>query len=64
MKEDEVVVFLFPSTFAWLSGDGEKIGTNQPLKFTIKLIKLKRKKYESKQSKFIFLLLITLPFLL
>ncbi len=48
MKEDEVVVFLFPSYLCFgYQGDGEKIGTNQPLKFTIKLIKLKQKKYES-----------------
>jgi len=45
MKENEVVVFLFPSYLCYgYQGDGEKIGMNQPLKFTIKLLKLKQKK--------------------
>ncbi len=45
MKENEVVVFLFPSYLCFgYRGDGEKIGMNQPLKFTINLLKLKQKK--------------------
>ena len=45
MKENEVVVFLFPSYLCYgYQGDGEKIGMNQPLKFTIELLKLKKKK--------------------
>ena len=45
MKDNEVVVFLFPSFLCYgYQGDGEKIGMNQPLKFTIKLLKLKQKK--------------------
>tara|TARA_B100001996_G_scaffold144855_1_gene110231 strand:- start:3 stop:539 length:537 start_codon:yes stop_codon:yes gene_type:complete len=45
MKENEVVVFLFPSYLCFgYQGDGEKIGMNQPLKFTINLLKLKQKK--------------------
>ena len=45
MKENEVVVFLFPSYLCFgYRGDGEKIGMNQPLKFTINLLKIKQKK--------------------
>jgi gliding motility-associated peptidyl-prolyl isomerase len=36
MREGEVVVFLFPSYLCYgYQGDGEKIGINQPLRFTI-----------------------------
>ena len=40
MKADEVVVFLFPSYLCYgYQGDGEKIGINQPLRFTIERLK-------------------------
>lgn len=36
MKSEEVVVFLFPSYLCYsYQGDGDKIGINQPLRFTI-----------------------------
>ena len=40
MRPDEVVVFLFPSYLCYgYQGDGEKIGINQPLRFTIERLK-------------------------
>jgi gliding motility-associated peptidyl-prolyl isomerase len=39
MKPNEVVVFLFPSYLCYsYQGDGDKIGINQPLRFTIERI--------------------------
>ncbi len=39
MKAGEVVVFLFPSYLCYsYQGDGDKIGVNQPLRFTIERI--------------------------
>jgi gliding motility-associated peptidyl-prolyl isomerase len=36
LKPDDVVVFLFPSYLCYsYQGDGQKIGINQPLRFTI-----------------------------
>jgi FKBP-type peptidyl-prolyl cis-trans isomerase len=36
MRPEEVVVFLFPSYLCYgYQGDGEKIGVNQPLRFTV-----------------------------
>ena len=36
MRPEEVVVFLFPSYLCYgYQGDGEKIGVNQPLRFTL-----------------------------
>ncbi len=45
MTERDVVVFLFPSylCFGYL-GDGEKIGINQPLRFTIEMLKIEKNK--------------------
>ena len=44
MKEDEEVVFLFPSHAAFgYSGNQEKIGVNQPLIYKVKLNKINRK---------------------
>jgi len=51
MRENEVVIFLFPSYLCYgYQGDGEKIGMNQPLKFTVELLKLQKKKYESQTN--------------
>ena len=39
MRAGEVVVFLFPSYLCYsYQGDGDKVGTNQPLRFTIERI--------------------------
>lgn len=39
----DIAVFLFPSYLCFgYQGDGEKIGVNQPLRFTIELLKLKK----------------------
>lgn len=45
MTEGDVVVFLFPSylCFGYL-GDGEKIGINKPLRFTIEMLKIEKNK--------------------
>jgi len=41
LSEGETGVFLFPSHFCYgYQGDSEKIGSNQPLRFTIKLVSL------------------------
>ena len=48
----EKVKLLF--LFCILVVKSNSIGTNQPLKFTIKLIKLKQKKYESQTIKIYF----------
>ncbi len=41
LSEGETGVFLFPSHFCYgYQGDFEKIGPNQPLRFTIKLVSL------------------------
>ena len=41
LREGEIGVFLFPSYLCYgFQGDGEKIGINQPLRFTIELLKL------------------------
>jgi FKBP-type peptidyl-prolyl cis-trans isomerase len=45
MKEDEEVVFLFPSHAAFgYSGNQEKIGVNQPLIYKVKLNKINIRK--------------------
>ena len=44
MRPHEVVVFLFPSYLCFsYQGDGEKIGINQPLRYTIHLKSLTKK---------------------
>ena len=44
LREGEIGVFLFPSYLCYgYQGDGEKIGINQPLRFTIELLKLEKK---------------------
>ncbi len=45
MTGGDVAVFLFPSylCFGYL-GDGEKIGINQPLRFTIEMLKIEKNK--------------------
>ena len=41
LSEGDTGVFLFPSHFCYgYQGDSEKIGSNQPLRFTIKLVSL------------------------
>ena len=41
LNEGEIAVFLFPSYLCYgYQGDGEKIGINQPLRFTINLISI------------------------
>ena len=43
LRTGEVGVFLFPSYLCYgYQGDGEKIGINQPLRFTIELLKLEK----------------------
>ena len=43
MTERDVVVFLFPSYLCFgYQGDGEKIGINQPLRFTIEMLKIEK----------------------
>ena len=43
LRPEEIGVFLFPSYLCYgYQGDGEKIGVNQPLRFTIELLKLKK----------------------
>jgi gliding motility-associated peptidyl-prolyl isomerase len=45
MKSGDVAVFLFPSYLCYgYQGDGDKIGINQPLRFTIELLKLEKNK--------------------
>ena len=45
MTEGDVVVFLFPSYLCFgYQGDGEKIGINQPLRFTIEMLKIEKNK--------------------
>ena len=40
MSAGDTVVFLFPSYLCFgYQGDGEKIGINQPLRYTIELLK-------------------------
>ena len=40
MRPNEVAVFLFPSYLCYsYQGDGDKIGINQPLRFTIERLK-------------------------
>ena len=42
----DVAVFLFPSYLCYgYQGDGEKIGINQPLRFTIEMLKIEKKNY-------------------
>ena len=44
LNEGEIAVFLFPSYLCYgYQGDGEKIGINQPLRFTINLISIIQK---------------------
>ena len=41
LKEGEIAVFLFPSYLCYgYQGDGEKVGINQPLRFTINLLNI------------------------
>jgi len=43
LNEGEIAVFLFPSYLCYgYQGDGEKVGVNQPLRFTINLISIKK----------------------
>ncbi len=43
LNEGEIAVFLFPSYLCYgYQGDGEKVGINQPLRFTINLISIKK----------------------
>ncbi len=43
LRLGEIGVFLFPSYLCYgYQGDGEKIGINQPLRFTIEIIKLEK----------------------
>ena len=43
LRLGEIGVFLFPSYLCYgYQGDGEKIGINQPLRFTIELLKLEK----------------------
>ena len=43
LKETEIGVFLMPSFLGFgYQGDGDKIGINQPLRFTIQLNSLKK----------------------
>ena len=43
LRSGEIGVFLFPSYLCYgYQGDGEKIGINQPLRFTIELLKLEK----------------------
>lgn len=43
LRTGEIGVFLFPSYLCYgYQGDGEKIGINQPLRFTIELLKLEK----------------------
>ena len=45
LTERDVVVFLFPSYLCFgYQGDGEKIGINQPLRFTIEMLKIEKNK--------------------
>tara|TARA_B100000941_G_C28467732_1_gene534570 strand:- start:686 stop:1225 length:540 start_codon:yes stop_codon:yes gene_type:complete len=45
LNERDVGVFLFPSYLCFgYQGDGEKIGINQPLKFTIEMLKIEKNK--------------------
>ena len=44
LRPEEIGVFMFPSYLCFgYQGDGEKIGINQPLRFTIELLKLEKK---------------------
>jgi gliding motility-associated peptidyl-prolyl isomerase len=44
LRLGEIGVFLFPSYLCYgYQGDGEKIGINQPLRFTIELLNLEKK---------------------
>ena len=44
LRLGEIGVFMFPSYLCYgYQGDGEKIGINQPLRFTIELLKLEKK---------------------
>ena len=44
LRTGEIGVFLFPSYLCYgYQGDGDKIGINQPLRFTIELLKLEKK---------------------
>ena len=43
LSEGEIAVFLFPSYLCYgYQGDGEKVGINQPLRFTVNLISIKK----------------------
>ena len=43
LRSGEIGVFLFPSYLCYgYQGDGEKIGINQPLRYTIELLKLEK----------------------
>jgi gliding motility-associated peptidyl-prolyl isomerase len=45
LTERDVVVFLFPSYLCFgYQGDGEKIGINQPLRYTIEMLKIEKNK--------------------
>jgi len=45
LSEGDVAVFLFPSYLCFgYQGDGEKIGINQPLRFTIEMLKIEKNK--------------------
>lgn len=43
LRSGEIGVFLFPSYLCYgYQGDGDKVGINQPLRFTIELLKLEK----------------------
>lgn len=43
LSQGEIAVFLFPSYLCYgYQGDGEKVGINQPLRFTVNLISIKK----------------------
>ncbi len=44
MKEGEIVTFLFPSYKAYGYSGNEKVGSNEPLIFTVELIKINKNK--------------------
>ena len=46
LTEGDVAVFLFPSYLCFgYQGDGEKIGINQPLRFTVEMLKIEKINY-------------------
>ena len=43
LRSGEIGLFLFPSYLCYgYQGDGDKVGINQPLRFTIELLKLEK----------------------